>query len=132
MKNEGTKMAVCQSVLVDFEEFDSAHHFYLDETDSNMRLVAANHLTAIAPLARMHHEIAQSIRRHHDRGPRDLFNISASWAVFQRKFIEEEAGKDYWNSSVQVERKRLIWHIVSGGIGALLYPSAFREADRTL
>ena len=46
---------------------------------------------------------------------RDLFDIGASWAVFQRKFIEEEAGKDYWNSSVQVERKRLIWHMVSGG-----------------
>jgi GT2 family glycosyltransferase len=76
-----------RSVLVDFEGFDPAYHFYLDETDLNMRLVATNHLTAIAPLARVHHGFAQSIRRYGDRVPRDLFDIGASWAVFQRKFI---------------------------------------------
>ena len=74
-----------------------------------MRLVAANHLTVIAPLARVHHGLAQSIRRHGDLVPRDLFDIGASWAVFQRNFIEEETRKDHWTSIVKVERKRLIW-----------------------
>ena len=100
MKNEGTKMAVCQSVLVDFEEFDSAHHFYLDETDSNMRLVAANHLTAIAPLARLHHGLAQSIRRNGDRVPRDLFDLGASWAVFKASLLRKRPAKDHWTSIV--------------------------------
>jgi hypothetical protein len=102
VKNEGTNMAVRRSVLVDLEGFDPAYHFYLDETDLNIRLVAANHLTAIAPLARVHHGFAQSIYRHGDRVPRDLFDIGASWAGFQREFIGEETRKDHWTSVVKV------------------------------
>jgi len=93
-------MAVRRSVLVNLEGFDPAYHFYLDETNLNMRAIGANHLTAIAPLARVHHGFAQSIRRHGARVPRDLFDIGASWAVFQRKFIEEETRKDHWTSIV--------------------------------
>jgi GT2 family glycosyltransferase len=71
-------ISLCRSVLVDLEGFDPAYHFYLDETDLNMRLVAANHWTAIAPLARVQHGFARSIRRHGDRVPKGLFNIGAS------------------------------------------------------
>lgn len=60
---------------------------FISMTGLHMRLVAANHLTVIAPLARVHHGFASSIRRHGDRVSRDLFDIGASWAVFQRKFI---------------------------------------------
>ncbi|MDB0037627.1 glycosyltransferase [Ascidiaceihabitans sp.] len=116
VKTEGTNMAVRRGVLVDLEGFDPAYHFHLDETDLNIRLAAANHLTAIAPLAQVHHGFAQSIRRRGDRVPNDLFDIGASWAVFQRKYIEEETRKEHWTSIVKVERKRLIGHMLSGGL----------------
>ena len=93
MKNEGTNMAVRRNVLVDLEGFDPADHFYLEETDLNMRLVAANHLTAIAPLARLHHGFAQSIRRHGDRVPRDLFDLGASWAVSKASLLRKRPAK---------------------------------------
>ena len=93
VKNEGTNMAARRSVLVDLEGFDPAYHFYLDETDLNMRLVVANHLTAIAPLARLHHGFAQSIRRHGDRVPRDLFDLGASWAVFKASLLRKRPAK---------------------------------------
>lgn len=84
VKTEGTNMAVRRKVLIDLGGFDPAYHFYLDETDLNMRLAASNHRTAIAPLAQVHHGFAQSIRRRGDRVPSDLFDIGASWAVFQK------------------------------------------------
>jgi hypothetical protein len=43
-----------------------------------MRLAAANHLTAIAPLAQVHHGFAQSIGCSGDRVPSELFNVGTS------------------------------------------------------
>ena len=116
VKTEGTNMAIRRDVLVTVGGFDPAYHFYLDETDLNMRLAQAGYLTAIAPQAQVHHGFAASTRRRSDRVPSDLFDIGASWAVFQRKFIPEKNHGEHWKSVIKAERKRLINHIISGGL----------------
>ena len=75
-------MAVRRDVLAALGGFDPAYHFYLDETDLNMRLAQAGHATALCPRALVHHGFAASTRRRKDRVPADLFDIGASWAVF--------------------------------------------------
>lgn len=117
VKTEGTNMAVRRDVLVAVGGFDPAYHFYLDETDLNVRLARGGYLTAIAPLAQVHHGFAQSSRRRLDRVPNDLFDIGASWAVFQRKFVYEDDRKSHWGGVVKAERKRLIGYMISGGLG---------------
>jgi GT2 family glycosyltransferase len=116
VKTEGTNMAIRRDVLVTLGGFDPAYHFYLDETDLNMRLARAGYVTAIAPLAQVHHGFAQSTRRRADRVPSDLFDIGASWAVFQRKFITEDLWAGHWAGVVNSERKRLMNHLISGGL----------------
>jgi GT2 family glycosyltransferase len=116
IKTEGTNMAVRRDVLVALGGFDPAYAFYLDETDLNMRLSAAGYLTAIAPLAQVHHGFAASVRRRVDRVPTDLFEIGASWAVFQRKFIAHDQHSSHWKRQQDSERHRALSHMVSGGL----------------
>ena len=85
VKTEGTNMAVRRQTLVTMGGFDEAFAFYLDETDLNLRLGAAGAVTALVPLALVHHGFAASDRRTADRVPRDLHEIGASLAVFLRK-----------------------------------------------
>ena len=128
VKTEGTNMAIQRDVLVAVGGFDPAYHFYLDETDLNMRLAQAGYLTAIAPMAQVHHGFAASTRRRSDRVPSDLFDIGASWAVFQRKFIPEKSHGEHWRDLVKTEHKRLIGYMVSGG----LEPRAVRRLTKRL
>lgn len=128
IKTEGTNMAVRRDVLVSLGGFDAAYAFYLDETDLNMRLAGAGHLTAIAPLAQVHHGFAASVRRRVDRVPMDLFDIGASWAVFQRKFIPSDQHNAHWKQQVRLERRRLLRHMVAGG----LEPRQVRHLGRRL
>lgn len=114
VKTEGTNMALRRDVLVELGGFDPAYHFYLDETDLNMRLARAGHATAICPRAQVHHGFAASVRRRPDRAPSDLFDIGASWAVFARKFIEDAAQDAHWKDVQSSERKRLLSHMVAG------------------
>jgi len=116
IKTEGTNMAVRRDVLVSLGGFDPAYAFYLDETDLNMRLAGAGHLTAIAPLAQVHHGFAASVRRRDDRVPTDLFEIGASWAVFQRKFIAKPQHAAHWERQLKSERHRALGHMISGGL----------------
>ncbi|WP_299139680.1 glycosyltransferase [uncultured Tateyamaria sp.] len=113
-KTEGTNMAVRRDVLVDLEGFDPGFAFYLDETDLNLRLARAGHATAIVPMAEVHHGFAASPRRRADRVPRDLFDIGASWAVFQRKYLSEAERRDHWRAIRLSERKRALEHMVAG------------------
>ena len=85
IKTEGTNMAVRRETLVAMGGFDEAFAFYLDETDLNLRLGEARAVTALVPLAVVHHGFAASDRRTADRVPRDLHEIGASLAVFLRK-----------------------------------------------
>lgn len=89
IKTEGTNMALRRDLLARMGGFDPAFHFYLDESDLNLRLAALGHATAIAPLAQVHHGFAASSRRHANRAPRDLTQIGASLAVFLRKHCPE-------------------------------------------
>ncbi|MFQ6550938.1 glycosyltransferase family 2 protein [Aestuariibius insulae] len=82
IKTEGCNMAYRRVMISDLGGFDPAYHFFLDESDLNLRLGALNALTAIVPLAEVHHGYRQSARRRSDRTPLDLFEIAASQAVF--------------------------------------------------
>ncbi|MBY5933342.1 glycosyltransferase [Tateyamaria omphalii] len=114
IKTEGTNMAVRRDVLVALEGFDPGFAFYLDETDLNLRLKRAGHATALVPMAEVHHGFAASPRRRADRVPRDLFDIGSSWAVFQRKYVQEAERRDHWRNLREHERKRILDHMVSG------------------
>ncbi|APX13167.1 glycosyltransferase family 2 protein [Tateyamaria omphalii] len=114
IKTEGTNMAVRRDVLVALEGFDPGFAFYLDETDLNLRLKRAGHATALSPLAEVHHGFAASPRRRRDRVPRDLFDIGSSWAVLQRKYLEEAQRRDHWRHLREHERKRVLEHMVAG------------------
>jgi len=113
-KTEGTNMAVRRDVLLELEGFDPGFAFFLDETDLNLRLARAGHATAIVPLAEVHHGFAPSSRRRADRVPRDLFDIGASWAVFQRKYVSESKRDSHWRAIRASERVRIIYHMVAG------------------
>ncbi len=115
-KTEGTNMAVRRDVLVDMGGFDPAYHYYLDETDLNMRLGRAGYACAIVPLAQVHHGFAANTRRRADRVPTDLFDIGASWAVFQRKFIPQEQRQNHWQGIRASERRRALRLMVGGYI----------------
>ena len=113
-KTEGTNMAVRRDVLVEVEGFDPGFAFYLDETDLNLRLMRAGLTTAIVPMAQVHHGYAASPRRRDDRVPRDLFDIGASWAVFQRKYLREAERIEHWRAIRASERARVVSHMVAG------------------
>lgn len=114
IKTEGTNMAFRRDVLVDIGGFDPAFRFFLDETDVNMRLAQAGYATALVPLAEVHHGFAASATRRQDRVPRDLFEIGASWAVFQRKYIPKADRPAHWRLQHTSERRRLLQHMVAG------------------
>ena len=116
IKTEGTNMAFRRDVLVEIGGFDPAFRFFLDETDVNMRLARAGHATALVPLAQVHHGFAASAMRRADRVPRDLYEIGASWAVFQRKHIPKHDRAAHWSALRASERQRALRHMVSGGL----------------
>lgn len=116
IKTEGTNMAFRRDVLLDLGGFDPAFHYFLDETDLNMRLAQAGHATAIAPLAEVHHGFAANAMRNAKRVPQDLYDIGASWAVFQRKHIPQPDRAAHWAQWRQEERQRLLKHLLSGGL----------------
>lgn len=114
IKTEGTNMAFRRDALMSIGGFDPAFRFYLDETDVNMRLARAGHATALVPLAQVHHGFAPSVTRRADRVPRDLFEIGASWGVFQRKHIPKEERAAHWAQQCRSEHKRLLDHMIAG------------------
>lgn len=89
VKTEGTNMALRRDVLCAMGGFDEAYHFFLDETDLNLRLAGEGHGTALVPLAEVHHAYSASQRRGEDRAVKDLFDVGASSAVLLRKFDQE-------------------------------------------
>ena len=116
IKTEGTNMAFRRDVLVALGGFDPAFHYFLDETDFNMRLARAGYHTAVAPLAEVHHGFAANALRHANRVPRDLYDIGASWAVFQRKHLPAPDRTVQWARLRAQERRRLLNHMVTGGL----------------
>lgn len=116
IKTEGTNMAFRRDVLVELGGFDDAYHYFLDETDLNMRLARAGHATAIVPLAEVHHGFEANASRTRTRVPTDLFDIGASWAVFQRKHIAPGDHATQWHRLRREQRQRVLTHMISGGL----------------
>lgn len=116
VKTEGTNMAFRRNVLIELGGFDPAFHYYLDETDLNVRLARAGHATALVPMAEVHHGFAENALRTANRVPKDLFDIGASWAVFQRKHIPQAERGDHWKDLRAHERQRVLRHMVTGGL----------------
>lgn len=114
VKTEGTNMAFRRDVLIDLNGFDPAFHYFLDETDLNMRLARAGHATALVPLAEVHHGYAENTTRSADRVPKDLVDIGASWAVFQRKHIAVGSHKTHWQERRSEQSRRLLRFMQSG------------------
>ena len=112
IKTEGTNSAFRRQTLIDIGGFDPGFRFYLDETDVNLRL--SGHVTAIVPLAQVHHGYAPSVRRGADRMPKSLHEVGASSALFLRKHAPQQ---DPWGTLAALEarqRKRLLGHMVAG------------------
>ena len=86
VKTEGTNMALRRAALCAQGGFDEAFHFFLDETDLNLRLHQKGHKTVLVPRAEVHHAYAASTRRRDDRAVTDLHDVGASTVVLLRKF----------------------------------------------
>ncbi|CUH51570.1 glycosyltransferase family 2 protein [Shimia marina] len=114
IKTEGTNMAVRRSVLAALGGFDPALHYYLDETDLNLRLAQAGYKTAIAPLAEVHHGFSANRWRTEARVPRDLSEIAASMAVFLGKHCDAAQVETVWSRFREGQRRRLLTHMVAG------------------
>jgi GT2 family glycosyltransferase len=116
IKTEGTNMAIRRSVLADMGGFDPNFHYFHDETDLNLRLAQTEALTAIAPMAQVHHGYAENAVRSGARVPKDLFQIGASWAVFLNKHCPPDMQAEVWAGVCRSERKRALGHMVRGGL----------------
>ncbi|NSX53362.1 glycosyltransferase family 2 protein [Parasulfitobacter algicola] len=114
IKTQGTNMAVRRNVLAKLGGFDTSYHFYLDDTDLNMRLARQGLKTAISPMAEVHHATAPSERRTQDRTPTSLYEIGASFAVYLSKYCETDDAEDAWVDFQAIQRKRLLQHMVAG------------------
>ena len=117
VKTQGTNCAFRNADLRAIGGFDPAYRFYLDEADVNLRL-AGRGLTAVVPLAQVHHGFAASARRRPDRVPVSLFDIGASVAVFLRRHAPERiAGGQIAQAGgwlLAEQRQRLLGHMVAG------------------
>ena len=116
IKTQGTNMAFRRSVLAKLGGFDSSFHYFHEETDMNIRLAKGGYLTAIVPLAEVHHGYASNPGRAPNRVPTDLFQVGASWAVFLRKHCPETRRERIWQDVQKGEKRRALRHLVSGGM----------------
>ncbi len=88
VKTQGTNCAFRRGPLLAVGGFDPALRFYLDEADVNLRLGG---MTAVVPLAQVHHGYLASAQRRADRVPLSLHEIAASTAVFLRRHADPAA-----------------------------------------
>lgn len=124
IKTEGTNMAFRRDVLVGIGGFDPRFHYYLDETDVNMRLAAAGAKTAIVPLAQVHHGFAASRQRTQSRAPRSLYDVAASSAIFSRKHdpanIEQNGAELRRRQRLRLLRFMVAGALVPGDVARLM------------
>jgi GT2 family glycosyltransferase len=116
VKTQGTNCAFRRDDLLAIGGFDPAYRFYLDEADVDFRLGAAGGLTAVVPMAQVHHGFAPSDKRRGDRVPLTLHDIGASTMVFLRRHADPK----FWTQALgrlrRDQRARLIRHMVRGGL----------------
>lgn len=114
IKTEGTNCAFRRHMLLSMGGFDPAFHFYLDETDLNLRLAALGAKTAIVPLAEVHHGFDGSAQRRPSRMPRTLFDVGASFAVFLRKHAAMSETSAAMQAMRVEQKARLVRHMIAG------------------
>ena len=115
VKTQGTNCAFRRDDLLAAGGFDPAFRYYLDEADVNLRLAARGGLSAVVPLAEVHHGFAASARRRADRAPLDLQDIGASSAVFLRRHAPERMAAALAGLRA-AERRRLLAMMLDGRI----------------
>lgn len=115
IRTEGTNMAFRRDTLAAMGGFDPVFRFYLDETDLNLRLGAVGAVTAIVPLAQVHHGFAASARRRADRVPQSLYQVGASLAAFARKHGTGDP-TPVLAAELAARRAGLIGHMIAGRI----------------
>jgi len=125
VKTQGTNCVFRRDVLLDLGGFDENFHFYLDETDLNLRIARAGLQTAIVPNAEVQHGYAASRMRGKDRRPKSLFQIGASHAYFINKYDRPRGELDAVRSD---QSARLDKALVSG----LLEPRDVRRLKADL
>ena len=115
IKTQGTNCAFCAKHLRALGGFDPAYRFYLDEADLNLRM-AGRGLTAVLPLAQVHHGFAASARRRADRVPLSLYEIGASSMIFLRRHAPERLWAEGLEQLRTDQRRRAIRLMVEGRI----------------
>jgi len=121
VKTQGTNCAFRRNALCAAGGFDPGFRFYLDEADVNLRMAG---LTAVVPLAQVHHGYLASDRRRADRVPTDLTEIAASSALFLRRHRPDALETGLAALRLR-ERARMIGHLAARRIHQA-------EADRVL
>ncbi|PKP79486.1 MAG: glycosyl transferase [Alphaproteobacteria bacterium HGW-Alphaproteobacteria-2] len=116
IRTEGTNCAFRRIALLEMGGFDEAIHFYLDETDLNLRLGAAGWATAILPMAQVQHGFLAGPLRRADRVPRDLFETGASLAYFGRRHGAPPDRAAALDEARAEQRRRLLAHVIEGRI----------------
>lgn len=122
----GTNCAFRAKVLRQIGGFDPSYRFYLDETDLNIRLRALG-LTAVVPMAQVHHGVFASSYRRANRVPTSLYEIAASTAVFSRRHASNKMQLIY-KQLIKEQRSRLLHHLCA----MRLSPCQFRHLMQTL
>lgn len=116
VKLQGVNMAFKTSTLVELGGFDPGYRFYLEDGDISMRMAVSGRRVAVVPDAVVHHAFASSERRTRNRVPRDLHDIGASEAVFQRRFGTRASTAVAQDRGRHAQRRRLLKLMVSGAI----------------
>lgn len=114
VKTQGTNCAFRAQTLRAIGGFDPAFRFFLDEADVNLRMAPLG-LTAIVPMAQVHHGYLASDRRRGDRVPLDLAEIAASTAVFLRRHAPDAIGLGH-ERLIADQRARAMRHMIAGRI----------------
>lgn len=124
IKTQGTNCAFRAETLRALGGFDRAYRFYLDEADLNLRMAGWG-LTAMVPLAQVHHGFAASARRRADRAPLSLHEIGASTMVFLRRHAPERLWAEGLEHLREEQRRRALRLMVEGRVEP-------REVERLL
>ena len=82
---KGVNSAYRRQALLQAGGFDPLLRYYLDETELNLRLAQLGGLTAVVPLARVHHTKAESRQRQANRVPKSLYDVGFSTAITLRR-----------------------------------------------
>lgn len=117
VKTIGTNCAFRRDTLLSVGGFDPSYRFYLDEADVNLRMARLG-LTAVVPMAQVHHGYAESERRRADRVPLTLHDIAASSAIFLRRHAPQTDLVTALADLTKREAARAQHHLVAGRIGA--------------